>query len=120
MTIIQRENPDLFEFYYGDYEGIISNYNFPTHNIDLILRASQKCINNNNNVRAFEILTYCDEYFNRKCFSSHSHIVDDNIFTWIEQHIIVDYYVNNRILTDYVIKIILRMKKIIILRFITY
>ena len=111
MTIIQRENPDLFDFYYGDYEGIVSNYNFPTHNIDLILRASQKCINNNNNVRAFEILTYCDEYFNKKCLSSHVHDNTFNTFTWIEQHIIVDYYVNNRILTDCVIKIILRMKK---------
>ena len=26
MTIVQRENRDLFIFYYGDYEGIIANY----------------------------------------------------------------------------------------------
>ena len=26
MTMIQRENPDLFDFFYGDYQGIISNY----------------------------------------------------------------------------------------------
>ena len=42
MTMVQRENLDLFDLYYGDYQGIISNYLRPIHNIDLIERGLEK------------------------------------------------------------------------------
>lgn len=44
MTMIIRDHPSLFELYYGDYAGIISNYDCPLHNIDLNIRAIQKCL----------------------------------------------------------------------------
>jgi hypothetical protein len=47
MTMVQRENPELFDLFYGDYQGIISNYLYPIHNMDLILKSSQKYIDNN-------------------------------------------------------------------------
>ena len=63
ITIIHKENPELFELYYGDYQGIISNYLSPIHNIDLILNSSEKCINKNKNKEAKHILLYCLKYF---------------------------------------------------------
>jgi len=45
MTMIQRENPNLFEFYYGDYQGIISNYLKPFHNLELIMTGFEKTKN---------------------------------------------------------------------------
>jgi len=110
MTIVQRENPNLFEFYYGDYEGIVSNYVVPEHNLDLILKASQKYINNNDNYKAFKILKLCDEYFYNKFIINR--FFDYNILTCIQQHIIVDYYVNNKELSNYVIIFINEMKTV--------
>jgi hypothetical protein len=99
MTMIQRENPDLFDLYYGDYQGIISNYISPIHNIDLILRGSQKCIDSNKTKMAFDILCYCNNYFiqNKN---------DPNILYFIQQHIIVDYYNNNKKLLTYIVDLI--------------
>ena len=111
MTMVQRENPLLFEFYYGDYEGIVSNYIIPEHNIHLILKASQKYINYNYNYKAFEILEFCDEYFYNKCIFTKIHF-DSNILTCIQQHIIVDYYINNKELTNYAILFINKMKTV--------
>jgi hypothetical protein len=34
MTMVQRENPELFDLFYGDYQGIVSNYIAPVHNMD--------------------------------------------------------------------------------------
>lgn len=36
MTIVQRENPHLFQFYYGDYDGIITNLFGPVNDLWLI------------------------------------------------------------------------------------
>jgi mannosyltransferase OCH1-like enzyme len=99
MTMVQRENPDLFNLYYGDYTGIISNYLSPIHNIDLILRGSQKCIDNNKTKIAFDILCYCNNYFD-----NNKH--DSNVLDFIQQHIIVDYYNNDKKLLMNVIDLI--------------
>ncbi len=99
MTIVQRENPDLFELFYGDYQGIISNYVSPIHNIELILRGSQKCININKTKQAYDILCYCLDYFE-------VNMKDGLIYDYIQQHIIVDYYNNNKQLISNVIKFI--------------
>jgi hypothetical protein len=104
MTIIQRENPELFNLFYGDYQGIISNYLSPNHNIDLILNSSQKYINCNNTRDAYEILCYCLIYFQRNPNN-------ELLFNYIEQHIIVDYYNNNRLLLPEIIKFI-NLKKL--------
>jgi hypothetical protein len=44
MTMVQRENYELFDFFYGDYEGIISNYLKPLHSWWLINSNIQKCL----------------------------------------------------------------------------
>lgn len=104
MIIVQRENPHLFDLFYGDYEGIISNYLSPIHNINLILYSSQKYINCNNTKEAYKILCYSLIYF--ECNPN-----NELIFYYIEQHIIVDYYNNNRLLLPEIIKFINLKKK---------
>lgn len=99
MTMVQRENPDLFELYYGDYQGIVSNYLTPIHNIDLIFVGIQKCINHNKTKQAFDILCYCHKYFENNPTSN-------LIFDYIQKHIIVDFYHNNKLLLDNVISLI--------------
>jgi mannosyltransferase OCH1-like enzyme len=103
MTIVQRENPDLFDFFYGDYKGIISNYLTPIHNIDLILKGVQKYINHNRTKEAFVILCYCSKYFEEN---------NNNplIFDYIQKHIIVDYYHNNKLMLDNIISLIKLLK----------
>jgi mannosyltransferase OCH1-like enzyme len=99
MTMVQRENPYLFDFFYGDYQGIISNYITPMHNIELILTSSQKYIDGNKLKEAFILLSYCSSYF-IKNYENH------NVFLFLHQNIIVNYYENNKLLTNYVIDLI--------------
>lgn len=99
MTMVQRDNPDLFDLFYGDYQGIISNYLTPIHNIDLILKSSQKYINFNKTKQAYDILCYSLKYFEN---NPHNEL----IFNYIEQHIIVDYYNNNRLLLPEIVRLI--------------
>ena len=103
MTMVQRENPDLFDLFYGDYQGIISNYLTPIHNIDLILRGSQKCIDSNKTKQAYIILCYCNKYFEENPNN-------ELIFNFIQQHIIVDYYNNNCMILQSVVKLINLLK----------
>jgi len=104
MTMVQRENPDLFDLFYGDYQGIISNYIYPLHNIDLILTSSQKCIDANRLKEAFHILSYVSDYFIKNQD-------DPLIYFFLHQNIIVNYYQNNRLFTNYVIDLINAKKK---------
>jgi hypothetical protein len=104
MTMIQRENPDLFDLFYGDYQGIISNYISPLHNIELILTSSQKCIDANRLKEAFHILSYVSDYFIKNQD-------DPLIYLFLHQNIIVNYYQNNRLFTNYVIDLINAKKK---------
>jgi hypothetical protein len=99
MTMVNRENPDLFELFYGDYAGIISNYEKPLHNIDLILTGSQKYLNHNNISGAYKILQYCYEYFKNNYNSP-------SIYKYIQQNIITNYYANNRILSNNILELI--------------
>jgi hypothetical protein len=104
MTMVQRENPDLFDFFYGDYQGIISNYISPVHNIDLILRSAEKCIESNRTKEAFHILSYCCDYFIENPHSS-------EVYNFLYQNVIVNYYHNNRLFLDKVIYLINLKKK---------
>jgi hypothetical protein len=99
MTMVQRENPELFDLFYGDYQGIISNYLFPIHDMELILKGSQKYIDNNKTKEAFTILFYCLKYFQ-------DNPNNNLIFYFIQQNIIVDYYNNNQSLLDGIINLI--------------
>jgi len=99
MTIVQRENPELFELFYGDYQGIVSNYLSPLHNIDLIIYGLKKCINLNKTKEAFDILLYCCPYF----IESYNH---DDVYLFIEYNIITNYYHNNKMLLQEVIDLI--------------
>jgi hypothetical protein len=98
MTMVQRENPDLFSFFYGDYNGIISNYITPLHSVDIILRSVQKYIDANKTQEAFHILCYCAEYFA-------THPDDHLVYLFLQQNIIVDYYHNNKLLLNIVIDV---------------
>ena len=99
MTMVQRENSDLFDLYYGDYNGIISNYKTPLHSVDIILRSVQKYIDANKTWKAFHILCYCAEYFA-------GHTDDNLVYLFLQQNIIVDYYNNNRLLLNIVVDLI--------------
>ena len=115
MTMVQRENADLFDLYYGDYIGIITNYLSPIHNIELIISGSQKCIDHNKTYFAYHILNYCNSYF-IQCINEDKNKNEDKdkieerlnetIYKFISQHIIVDYYHNNKCLTNEVIQVI--------------
>lgn len=103
MTIVHKENPELFDLFYGDYQGIVSNYVYPIHNIDLILTGSEKCIHHNKVKQAYEILCYCSKYFE-------TNTNDRHIFWYISQHIIVDYYHNGKRLLQSVVDLINLLK----------
>ena len=105
MTIVQKENPKIFDLFYGDYQGIVSNYLYPLHNIDLILRSSQKYIDDNKTKEAYDILCYCSTYFD-------SNLNDNHIYLFLQQHIIVDYYNNNKLLVVQVVRLINLLKQI--------
>jgi len=99
MTMVQRDNPELFDLFYGDYQGIISNYLSPIHDMELILKGSQKYIDNNKTKEAHGILFYCLKYFQ-------DNPNNNLVFYFIQQNIIINYYNNNQSLLDDVIKLI--------------
>ena len=104
MTMVHRDNPELFDLYYGDYQGIVSNYLYPIHNMELILNGCQKFLNYNKTKETYDILCYCLKYFEENLDS-------EFILNYIRLHIIVDYYHNNKMFLPYVINIINILKK---------
>lgn len=105
MTMIHKENPQLFSLYYGDYAGIISNYASSVHNIDTQIMAVQKCLDHNNVQWAYDILCFLDTYFENDPENN------PYIFDFILQHIVVDYYMNDKKLTNSVIQSIHSLQK---------
>ena len=99
MTMVQRENPDLFDLYYGDYKGIVSNYSSPIHNLDLIMRGSRKLLGSNKTQEVFHLLMYCYPYFKN---NPHHELV----FEYVHHHCIVDFYHNHKQLTQQVLDLI--------------
>jgi hypothetical protein len=88
MTIVQRENPDLFDLFYGDYQGIVSNYLRPYHNMWLILRGIEKAIHHNNFNLSNNMLNYSHIYF-------YNNINDGHVYKYIYYRIHSDYYCNS-------------------------
>ena len=74
------------------------------HNIDLILRGSQKYIDSNKTKEAYRILGYLGDYFENR--------LDEMVYRFIQQHIIVDYYNNNCLLDGSVVALIKKIKKL--------
>lgn len=105
MTMVARENPSLFSLYYGDYQGIISNYIYPIHNIGLIFTGIQKCLDHNNTSRACEILDFCKQYFLKNYHDRH-------IYSYVRYKLITDYYHNNGRFTPELIEIVNQLKTI--------
>jgi hypothetical protein len=101
MTMVQRDNPDLFHLYYGDYEGIISNYLKPTFSMNLIIRGFHKCFSFNNIPFLFNMCLYLLPYFelseNQK---------SQDFYDFIIYNIVSNYYCNNKLLLLKVICII--------------
>ena len=105
MTMVQRENPELFSLYYGDYAGIISNYKSPIHNIDLIMRGISKNLSANRNKEAWEALCFCADYFLH-------HLHDGYLYDYIRFKIITDYYNHRRTFTPDFIELVQKVKSI--------
>lgn len=106
MTIIQRENRDMFEFYYGDYDGIIANYNKADLSMNLIMTSIEKTIKFNKLNETLKILKYLIPYFLIEANQYSGHF-----YQFIHYNILADHIENN-ILLDIVIELI--NKKIII------
>jgi hypothetical protein len=104
MTMVHRVNPELFDLFYGDYQGIVANYNSPFHNIDLILQGCQKCVDYNDFKQAYDILVYCLPYFLNN---------PDNglVFYFIELNLKTNYINNNNLLLEEIIYLINLKKK---------
>ena len=60
MTMVHCEHPEWFDDYYGDYEGILSNYKEPIHSWWLIFRGIEKCLQHNNCRFAKHILDFAE------------------------------------------------------------
>jgi hypothetical protein len=63
MTMVQRENPDLFDLFYGDYQGIICNYMEPIVNIHLINTMYNKILQFQDMKRLYHISVFMEKYF---------------------------------------------------------
>jgi hypothetical protein len=101
MTMVQRENHELFDFFYGDYEGIISNYLKPLHSWWLINSNIEKCLRMNSTKYLYSILVYLDSYFLQE-----EHQYSGGFYTYITNNIICNYYQNSRKLRNVVIDLI--------------
>ena len=101
MTMVQRENYDLFEFFYGDYEGIISNYLKPLHSWWLINSNIEKCLRMNNTKYLYDILIYLDSYFLVEVNQN-----NNDFYKFIDNNIICNYYENSKKLRTEIIYLI--------------
>ena len=101
MTMVQRENPEWFDLFYGDYIGIISNYSSPIHSLYLIFTGLSKCMEYNNTVFAQHILNYLEPYFKNPENQS-----GEFANAYIRQSFVANYYQNNRLLKTNVLQII--------------
>jgi len=101
MTMVQRENYDLFDFFYGDYEGIISNYLKPLHSWWLINSNIEKCLRMNNKKYLYNILIYLDSYFLVEANQNNA-----DFYKYIVNNIICNYYENSKKLRTEIIYLI--------------
>ena len=101
MAMVQRENYELFDFFYGDYEGIISNYLKPLHSMWLINSNIEKCLRLNNTKYLYNILIYLDSYFVEE-----GHQNNSDFYNYITNNIICNYYHNSKNLRTKIVDLI--------------
>jgi hypothetical protein len=107
MTMVQRDNPYLFEYFYGDYEGIIANYDSPVYSFWLIFLGMNKLLsfeggsNMETKMWCMCILDYLEPYFETVENQSGEYFYD-----YINKNILVNYYFYERKLKDSVLRLI--------------
>jgi hypothetical protein len=105
MAIVQKDNPLLFDLFYGDYQGIISNYLSPIHNIELIMQTAEKYLNYNDTANAYKVACYCIPFFEKN-------IQHYCVYRFINLHLITDYYHNEGKLLDKIMDIIQNIRQV--------
>jgi len=101
MTIVQRENRDLFIFYYGDYEGIIANYFEPDLSMNLIMEGANKTIRFNRLDELYAMMQYLIPYFNYEWNQYSGHL-----YQFIHFNIQCNWYCNKNMLLENTIELI--------------
>ena len=101
MTMVQRENLDLFDFFYGDYDGIISNYSIPVHSLWLIKTNIEKCNRLNNLRYLYNILVFVEDFY----LNNQQHLNARELHTFVDGSIKTNFIYNNKKLRDGVIQL---------------
>ncbi len=103
MTIVQRENPELFDLYYGDYQGIICNYRKPITNISIIESSLNKSKKYNRLDYIYNICCYLIPFFKKEI----NQIQNENLFRlFIQNHLLTNDIFNNNLILIEVVYII--------------
>lgn len=84
-ALIVNKHPEIFVLYYGDYTGIISNYNNCILNYNIVLTNLIKCIRHGKHQRALGIIDHLKPNF----------LKEKNFLYW---YIILHYYTKGNIL----------------------
>jgi hypothetical protein len=96
MAIIKKENNEIFDNFYGDYQNIMSGYdyyfklndeNMDCNNYNIIMRSMHKCLNSGNQLKAYQILNYI------KYYSLYNNKKNED---YINQYVICNYYVSSK------------------------
>lgn len=106
MTLVQLENLDMFEFFFGDYEGIVSNYLRPIESIPLILAVMNKCIALNNPYWLYKILVFLEPYYLNMVKQNKRLEKNESLMNYINNSVVCDYYYNDCELRQSIIDII--------------
>ena len=101
MTMVQRENLDLFDFFYGDYDGIISNYSAPVHSLWLVKENINKCTRLNDMHYLYNILVFVEKFY-----LNNESLTDGELHAFINGSIKTNMIYNNNKLRDVVVQII--------------
>lgn len=101
MTLVQRENRELFTFYYGDYEGIIANYHQPDTSMNLIMKGAQKTVTYNRLDETYEMMIYLRPYFQMEWNQYSGHL-----YQYIQYNILCNWFGNDGELREDVLELI--------------
>jgi len=105
MTMVQRDNPHLFEYFYGDYEGIIANYDCPVYSLWLIYAGINKLLsfedgtNMETKMWCMCILDYLEPYFEKEENQSGVYFYD-----YIHKNILLNFFFYGGKLKDSVLR----------------
>ena len=103
MSIVIKENYDLFDLFYGDYDCIICNYLKPNtpYNLDLIITNLKKSYYCGNYKYLYHMLTFLTPYYQIS-----DNQTNEGFYKYIDYSIICSFYINNKLLTKETINII--------------